>query len=56
MKELTLNAAGWQSKDDVYDSFFRAVGAPARGMEETWMRIMTASGPGKSIRLKCRTD
>jgi RNAse (barnase) inhibitor barstar len=29
MKELTLDAAGWQSNDDVYDSFFRAVGAPA---------------------------
>jgi RNAse (barnase) inhibitor barstar len=28
MKELVLDGAGWTSKDDVYDAFFRAVGAP----------------------------
>jgi RNAse (barnase) inhibitor barstar len=28
LKELPLDGAKWQSKDDVYDSFFRAVGAP----------------------------
>jgi RNAse (barnase) inhibitor barstar len=28
MMELTLNAKGWQTKDDVYDAFFHAVGAP----------------------------
>lgn len=27
--ELVLNAAGWQSADDVFDGFFRAVGAPS---------------------------
>jgi hypothetical protein len=28
MKELLLDGAGWQTKDDVSDAFFRAVGAP----------------------------
>jgi len=28
MKELMLNGAEWRTRDDVYDSFFRAVGAP----------------------------
>jgi len=28
MKELTLDGARWTTKDDVYDAFFRAVGAP----------------------------
>ena len=28
MKELILNGAEWTTRDDVYDSFFRAVGAP----------------------------
>jgi RNAse (barnase) inhibitor barstar len=28
MKELTLDGAGWRSKDDVYNAFFHAVGAP----------------------------
>jgi RNAse (barnase) inhibitor barstar len=28
MRELILNGAGWATKDDVYDAFFRAVGAP----------------------------
>jgi RNAse (barnase) inhibitor barstar len=28
MKELLLDASAWKSKDDVYNSFFKAVGAP----------------------------
>jgi RNAse (barnase) inhibitor barstar len=28
LKELPLDGAKWQSKDDVCDAFFRAVGAP----------------------------
>jgi RNAse (barnase) inhibitor barstar len=28
LKELPLDGTKWQSKDDVYNSFFRAVGAP----------------------------
>ena len=29
MKELILDGAAWKCPDDVYDSFFRAVGAPS---------------------------
>jgi RNAse (barnase) inhibitor barstar len=29
MKQLILDGAGWSSKDDVYDAFFKVVGAPA---------------------------
>lgn len=28
MKELTLDGAGWTTKDDVYGAFFHVVGAP----------------------------
>jgi RNAse (barnase) inhibitor barstar len=28
MRELTLDGALWETCDDLYDSFFRAVGAP----------------------------
>jgi RNAse (barnase) inhibitor barstar len=28
MNELLLDGCGWQTTDDVYDAFFRAVGAP----------------------------
>jgi len=28
LNEITLDAAGWQSADDVYSAFFHAVGAP----------------------------
>ena len=28
MRELILNGAEWRTRNDVYDSFFRAVGAP----------------------------
>jgi len=28
MRELVLNGAEWATKDDVYEAFFRAVGAP----------------------------
>jgi len=28
MKELTLDRAGWSTKDDVYSAFFHVVGAP----------------------------
>src|SRR5215470_934530 len=28
MRELVLNGAEWATKDDVYNAFFRAVGAP----------------------------
>jgi len=28
MRTLLLDATGWQNREDVYDAFFRAVGAP----------------------------
>jgi len=28
MRELILDGSTWQSSDDVYDAFFKAVGAP----------------------------
>ncbi|MFI5108209.1 MAG: barstar family protein [Terriglobales bacterium] len=28
MRELVLDASEWRTKDDVYDAFFAAVGAP----------------------------
>jgi RNAse (barnase) inhibitor barstar len=28
LKELYLNGTDWQTRDDVYSAFFRAVGAP----------------------------
>jgi RNAse (barnase) inhibitor barstar len=28
MKELILDGSTWQTRDDVYDAFFKAVGAP----------------------------
>jgi RNAse (barnase) inhibitor barstar len=28
MKEIILDGSKWQSRDDVYDAFFQAVGAP----------------------------
>jgi RNAse (barnase) inhibitor barstar len=28
MRELILDGSNWKTKDDVYDSFFKAVGAP----------------------------
>jgi RNAse (barnase) inhibitor barstar len=28
MKEVILNGSNWQTKDDVYNAFFQAVGAP----------------------------
>lgn len=28
MRDLVMDGNGWRTKDDVYDSFFRVVGAP----------------------------
>lgn len=28
MRELTLDGSTWHTRDDVYDAFFKAVGAP----------------------------
>jgi RNAse (barnase) inhibitor barstar len=29
MKQLILDGASWSSNDDIYDAFFKAVGAPS---------------------------
>jgi RNAse (barnase) inhibitor barstar len=29
MKQLVLDGSNWSSKDDVYDAFFKVVGAPS---------------------------
>jgi RNAse (barnase) inhibitor barstar len=29
MMELTMDGATWSTKDDIYDAFFRVVGAPS---------------------------
>ena len=29
MREITLSGAAWKTKDDFYDAFFAAVGAPS---------------------------
>ena len=29
MKQLILDGASWNTKDDVYDGFFKVVGAPS---------------------------
>jgi RNAse (barnase) inhibitor barstar len=29
MRELTLDGSGWRTRNDVYDAFFAAVGAPS---------------------------
>jgi RNAse (barnase) inhibitor barstar len=29
MMELTMDGATWNSKDDIYDAFFKVVGAPS---------------------------
>src|SRR6202035_3521458 len=29
MKDLVLDGASWKTRDDVYDAFFKAVGAPS---------------------------
>jgi hypothetical protein len=53
MKTLTLDAAGWQDANDVYDAFFRAVGA-LTGMAGTSTRSAIALQQARSIRLRFR--
>ena len=45
MQELLLEASNWKTKDDFYDSFFRAVGAPEwHGRNFDALRDSIASG------------
>jgi hypothetical protein len=54
MKELILNGAEWKTQDDVYDSFFRAVGAPEwHGRNFNALRDSIATGSINT--LKCHT-
>jgi RNAse (barnase) inhibitor barstar len=46
VKELPLDGSSWQTKDDVYDAFFDAVGAPewhGRNLDALNDSIATAS-------------
>src|ERR1700758_165329 len=55
MRELILNGADWATRDDVYDAFFRAVGAPewhGRNLDA----LADSIRGGSIIRWKCRID
>jgi len=55
MRELILNGAGWQSRDDVYDSFFRAVGAPDwHGRNFNALRDSIAAGSINAVEVPYR--
>ena len=55
VKELVLNAAEWASRDDVYESFFRAVGAPAwHGRNFNALRDSIETGQINAIELPYR--
>jgi RNAse (barnase) inhibitor barstar len=46
MRELTLDGGSWRTKDDLYDAFFAAVGAPSwhgRGLDSLNDSIATGS-------------
>jgi len=55
MTELTLNGAEWKTRDDVYDSFFRAVGAPDwHGRNFNALRDSIATGSINSVEVPYR--
>jgi RNAse (barnase) inhibitor barstar len=55
MRELILNGAEWQSRDDVYDSFFRAVGAPDwHGRNFNALRDSIAAGSINAVEVPYR--
>jgi RNAse (barnase) inhibitor barstar len=52
MKDLLLDGARWKNSDDVYDSFFRAVGAPSwHGRNFNALRDSIATGQINRIEL-----
>ena len=52
MKDLLLDGALWKNSDDVYDSFFRAVGAPSwQGRNFNALRDSIAAGRINRIEL-----
>lgn len=55
MKELVLNGAEWRTRDDVYDSFFRAVGAPKwHGRNFDALRDSIAAGSINAVEVPYR--
>jgi RNAse (barnase) inhibitor barstar len=55
MTELTLNGAEWKTRDDVYDSFFRAVGAPDwHGRNFNALRDSIATGSINTVEVPYR--
>jgi RNAse (barnase) inhibitor barstar len=55
MRELVLAATTWKTRDDVYDSFFRAVGAPKwHGKNYDALRDSIATGQINEIEVPYR--
>jgi len=55
MREIVLDASNWRSKDDVYDSFFHAVGAPEwHGRNLDALRDSIAAGQVNRIEVPYR--
>ncbi len=55
MKELLLDASNWKTENDVYDSFFRAVGAPEwHGRNFDALRDSIASGQINAVEVPYR--
>jgi RNAse (barnase) inhibitor barstar len=55
VKELVLDGSGWRKKDDVYDAFFAAVGAPSwHGRNFNALRDSIATGSINAIEVPYR--
>jgi RNAse (barnase) inhibitor barstar len=55
MRELILNGAEWRTRDDVYDSFFRVVGAPDwHGRNFNALRDSIATGSINAVEVPYR--
>lgn len=55
MRELILNGADWRTRDDVYDSFFQAVGAPDwHGRNFNALRDSIATGSINAVEVPYR--
>jgi RNAse (barnase) inhibitor barstar len=55
MRELILNGAEWKTRDDVYDSFFRLVGAPEwHGRNFDALRDSIATGSINAVEVPYR--
>ncbi|HWZ97932.1 MAG TPA: barstar family protein [Candidatus Dormibacteraeota bacterium] len=55
MTELLLDASSWKTKDDVYDSFFRVIGAPSwHGRNLDALHDSIGSGQVNSVEVSYR--